>query len=147
MLGIYSFHKAIDMAASKGLDLVEISPNAAPPVCKIMDFGKFKYEAKKKLQEAKKKQKVSTLKEIKFRPNIGTGDFEIKVKNILKFLEDGDKVKVSMMFRGREIVHNEQSLILFKKVIEFAGETVKIESEPKLEGKQMMMILAPAKLK
>jgi translation initiation factor IF-3 len=147
MLGIYQFSKAMDLATSRGLDLVEISPNAEPPVCKIMDFGKFKYEAKKKIQEAKKKQRTSTLKEIKFRPNIGTGDFEIKVKNILKFLEDGDKVKVSMMFRGREIVHNEQSLTLFKKVIEFAGETVKIESEPRLEGKQMMMILAPAKIK
>lgn len=143
MLGIVSIFDALNKADSLSLDLVEISPNAEPPVCKIMDFGKFKYESKKKLQESKKKQKVIVLKEVKFRPNIGQNDFDVKVRNINKFLHEGDKVKVSLWFRGREIVHNEIGKALFSRIIETVGENAKLELEPKMEGKQMMMIMVP----
>jgi translation initiation factor IF-3 len=143
MVGIVSLFEALGKAERAGLDLVEISPQAEPPVCKLMDFGKFKYEAKKKSQEAKKKQKVTVIKEMKFRPNIGQNDFDVKVRNINKFLEHGDKVKVSLWFKGREIVHNELGIQLFNKIIEGTAEFAKIESEPKMEGKQMMMMLAP----
>ena len=141
MVGVVPFAEAMHCANIAGLDLVEISPQADPPVCKILDFGKFKYEAKKKSQDAKKKQKTISLKEIKFRPNIGIGDFDVKMRNILKFLEDGDKVKVSLQFKGREIVHNEIAKQLFAKIIERAGDVAKLELEPKLEGRQMMMIM------
>ncbi|MDX1924137.1 MAG: translation initiation factor IF-3 [Rickettsiaceae bacterium] len=143
MLGVVSLSEALHAASNAGLDLVEISPQVDPPVCKLMDFGKFKYEAKKKLHNAKKKQKTSSLKEMKFRPNIGSGDFDVKMRNIIKFLDEGDKVKVSLAFKGREIVHNELAMGLFKKIIDTAGDKAKIEFEPKLEGKQMMMIMGP----
>jgi len=143
MLGVMSIFDALKKAEIAGLDLVEISPQAEPPVCKIMDFGRFKYESKKKMQESKKKQKVIVLKEVKFRPNIGQNDFDVKVRNIQKFLLDGDKVKVSLWFRGREIVHNEMGKQLFQKVIDAVGEGAKLELEPKMEGKQMMMIMVP----
>ena len=117
MVGVVKLAEALYAASQAHLDLVEISPQAEPPVCKIMDFGKYKYESKKRLQESRKKQKVVSIKEIKFRPNIGQGDFEIKVRNIKKFLEDGDKVRVSMWFRGREIVHNEIGKALFPHII------------------------------
>ena len=143
MLGVMSIFDALKKAESLGLDLVEISPGAEPPVCKIMDFGKFKYESKKKMQESRKKQRVVVLKEVKFRPNIGQNDFDVKVRNINKFLHDGDKVKVSLWFRGREIVHNEIGKALFDRVIESVGENAKLELEPKMEGKQMMMIMVP----
>ena len=146
MLGVVSLSEALNLASNAGLDLVEISPQAEPPVCKILDFGKYKYEIKKKAHEAKKKQKVVVIKEMKFRPNIGSGDFDVKMKNIIKFLDEGDKVKVSLQFRGREIVHNDIALGLFRKIIEAAGEIAKVELEPKLEGKQMMMILVPSKV-
>ena len=141
MLGVMSIFDALRKAEILGLDLVEISPAAEPPVCKIMDFGKFKYESKKKMQESRKKQRVVVLKEVKFRPNIGQNDFDVKVRNIQKFLHEGDKVKVSLWFRGREIVHNEIGKALFQRVIEAVGETAKLELEPKMEGKQMMMIM------
>ncbi len=146
MVGIVSISEALIAASKNGLDLVEISPNVDPPVCKILDFGKFKYETKKKLQGGKKKQKTISLKEMKFRPNIGSGDLDIKIRNIIKFLDDGDKVKVSMMFRGREIVHNQLGHAVFRKIIDTAGEKAKIEYEPKLEGKQMIMIMVPNKI-
>lgn len=143
MKGVVKLAEALYAAAQAGLDLVEISPQAEPPVCKIMDFGKYKYESKKRLQESRKKQKVVSVKEIKFRPNIGSGDFEIKLRNIKKFLEDGDKVRVSMWFRGREIVHNELGKALFPKIIEAVADISKVELEPKMEGKQILMILVP----
>jgi translation initiation factor IF-3 len=146
MIGVVSLNEALHQARNSGLDLVEISPQAEPPVCKILDFGKFKYEAKKKAHEAKKKQKVVVLKEMKFRPNIGQGDFDVKMRNISKFLDEGDKVKVSLQFKGREIVHNEIAMNLFHRIIEAAGEKAKLEMEPKLEGKQIMMVLAPSKI-
>lgn len=141
MLGVMSIFDALKRAEIAGLDLVEISPQAEPPVCKMMDFGRFKYESKKKTQESKKKQRVIVLKEVKFRPNIGQNDFDVKVRNIQKFLQDGDKVKVSLWFRGREIVHNEMGKLLFQKIIAAVGEGAKLELEPKMEGKQMMMIM------
>ena len=143
MLGVMSIFDALKRAEIAGLDLVEISPQAEPPVCKMMDFGRVKYESKKKTQESKKKQRVIVLKEVKFRPNIGQNDFDVKVRNIQKFLSDGDKVKVSLWFRGREIVHNEMGKQLFQKVIDAVGEGAKLELEPKMEGKQMMMIMVP----
>lgn len=143
MIGIVKLEEALRAATAAGLDLVEISPQAEPPVCKIMDFGRHKYESKKRMQEARKKSKVVHIKEVKFRPNIGQGDFEVKVRNIKKFIEDGDKVRVSLWFRGREIVHNEIGQALMQKVMIATEEIAKIELEPKLEGKQMLMILVP----
>ncbi len=143
MLGVMPLFDALKRAEALGLDLVEISPGAEPPVCKIMDFGRFKYESKKKMQESRKKQRVIVLKEVKFRPNIGQNDFDVKVRNIQKFLQDGDKVKVSLWFRGREIVHNEIGKQVFQRIIESVGEHAKLELEPKMEGKQMMMIMVP----
>lgn len=143
MVGIVKLDEAMLAAAKASLDLVEISPQAEPPVCKIMDFGKYKYESKKRMQDSRKKQKTVSVKEIKFRPNIGQGDFSIKVRNIRKFLEEGDKVRVSLWFRGREIVHNELGMQLFKRVIADLEDIAKIELEPKMEGKQMLMILVP----
>ena len=144
MLGVFPLFDALKKADFAGLDLVEIVPGSNPPVCKIMDFGKFKYESKKKLQESKKKQKIVTLKEIKFRPNIGQNDFDVKVRSINKFLSEGDKVKVSVWFRGREIVHNDIGKTLLNKVIEVVSSNAKIELEPKMEGRQIVMIMSPA---
>ncbi|MEY3197168.1 MAG: Translation initiation factor [Pseudomonadota bacterium] len=146
MIGVVSIEEAMRKASEAGLDLVEISPQAEPPVCKILDFGKYKYESKKRLQDSKKKQKVVVLKEVKFRPNIGQHDFDIKVRHIEKFLAEGDKVKVSLWFRGREIVHNEIGAELFKRIIEVVGDKSKLELEPRLEGKQIMMIMVPPKV-
>lgn len=142
MIGVVSFHEAMAAAKSAGLDLVEISPNAEPPVCKILDFSRFKYDAKKKQQEAKKKQKKTALKEMKFKVNIGQGDFDVKVAKIQKFLEEGDKVKVSLWFKGREIVHKDKGMEVFGRILEKLGETVKVDSEPKMEGKQIIMVLS-----
>lgn len=145
MVGVVDIKEALERANLAGLDLVEISPNAEPPVCKILDFGKFKYEAKKRQHEAKKKQKVVVLKEIKLKPNIGSGDFEVKVRKIKEFIADGDKVKISLWFKGREIVHNEIGMRLFTRIRENLGDLVQIEAEPKLEGKQIVMLVAPFK--
>lgn len=130
------------MANDAGLDLVEISPNAEPPVCKILDFSRFKYDAKKKIQEAKKKQKKVALKEMKFKVNIGQGDLDVKIRKIKEFLEDGDKVKLSLWFKGREIVHKDRGKELFDRILESLGTLAKVEFEPKMEGKQIIMIIS-----
>jgi len=143
MHGIVNIREAQDMAERLGLDLVEISPNAAPPVCKILDFGKFKYESKKRLQEARKKQKNIELKEMKFKPNIGQGDFEVKLRKIKEFLKGGDKVKISLWFKGREILHKDIGEKLFERIeLELEG-LAKIDQRPKMEGKQMIMHVSP----
>jgi translation initiation factor IF-3 len=141
MLGVVDLHSAIGKAQSFGLDLVEISPNAEPPVCKIMDYGKYKYELKKKLNDAKKKQKIVEIKEIKLRPTIGEHDLQIKIKQIKKFIEEGEKVKITLRFKGREITHNEIGLNLVNKVIDELQDIAKAESPAKLEGKQILVML------
>ena len=143
MIGVVRLDEAILAAAKASLDLVEISPQAEPPVCKIMDFGRYKYESKKRLQDSRKKQKTISIKEVKFRPNIGQGDFDVKLRNIRRFLEDGDKVRISLWFRGREIVHNELGMQLFQRIIVALEDIAKLELEPKMEGKQMLMIVVP----
>lgn len=131
------------MAEEAGLDLVEIVPNAEPPVCKIVDLGKLKYQNQKKAAEARKKQKTVEIKEIKMRPNIDTHDYEVKMKAALRFFDDGDKVKFTLRFRGREMAHQELGMKLLQRVKEETTEIAKVEAEPKLEGRQMMMVLAP----
>jgi translation initiation factor IF-3 len=147
MLGIVALSEALSKAEKAGLDLVEISPQGEPPVCKIMDFGKFKYESKRRLNDAKKKQKVISLKEMKFKLNIGQGDFDVKLRKIKEFLEEGDKVKVSLWFKGREIIHREIGNELFNRIIEILGDLAKIEQAPKMEGKQIIMIISPGAIK
>jgi translation initiation factor IF-3 len=134
---------AIAEADSHGLDLVEVSPNADPPVCKILDYGKFKFEAQKKRNEAKKKQKVIEVKEIKLRPNIDEHDYQVKMRSVQKFLDEGDKVKVTLRFRGREMAHQELGVNVLNRVREDTDEVAKIEAFPKLEGRQMIMVIAP----
>jgi translation initiation factor IF-3 len=141
MIGIVSLEVAVKMAADRILDLVEISPQGDPPVCKIMDFGKFKYEAKKKANEARKKQKIVELKEIKLRPNIGQNDYDVKMRSIVKFIGEGDKVKVTLRFKGREMAHQEIGMNLLIRLQNDLADMVKIELPPRLEGKQMLMIL------
>ena len=131
------------MAEEAGLDLVEISPNANPPVCKIMDFGKFKYETQKKEAEARKKQKIIDIKEVKFRPNTDTHDYEVKMRNVYKFIENGDKVKITMRFRGREMAHQELGRELLLRVADDTKEMGKVENMPKMEGRQMIMLIGP----
>ena len=131
------------MAEQAGLDLVEISPNANPPVCKIMDFGKYKYEQQKRESEARKKQKIIEVKEIKFRPNTDTHDYEVKMRNVFKFLGNGDKVKITMRFRGREMAHQDLGRILLHRVADDVEGVGKVEHMPKLEGRQMTMIIGP----
>ena len=145
MIGVVTLQEARNQASDSGLDLVEISPTAAPPVCKILDFSRYKYDSKKRQQEAKKKQKRSSLKEMKFKVNIGTGDFDVKLNKIKKFLEAGDKVKVSLWFKGREIVHRDKGHEIFTKIIEKLGESAKIDMPPKMEGKQIIMVLSANK--
>ncbi len=135
----------MDIALDAGLDLVEIQPNANPPVCKILDYGRYKYQAQKKAAEARKKQKTVEIKEIKMRPNIDTHDYEVKMKNMQRFFNDGDKVKVTLRFRGREMAHQDLGMKLLNKVREETTEVAKVESAPKLEGRQMVMVLAPIK--
>jgi translation initiation factor IF-3 len=137
--------RAMDLAAEAGLDLVEISPNAAPPVCKIMDFGKFKYEQQKRESEARKKQKIIEVKEVKFRPNTDTHDYEVKMRNVFRFLEGGDKVKITLRFRGREMAHQNLGRELLERVAEDVKEIGKVENMPKMEGRQMVMMIGPAK--
>lgn len=135
--------QALRMAEEAGLDLVEISPNSEPPVCKILDLGRLKYANQKKAAEARKKQKVVEIKEVKMRPNIDTHDYEVKMKAMLRFFDDGDKVKVTLKFRGREMAHQELGMKLLMQVKEDTLSIAKVEAEPKLEGRQMMMVLAP----
>ena len=134
---------AIAQADAQGLDLVEVSPNTDPPVCKILDYGKFKYEAQKKKNEAKKKQKIIEVKEIKLRPNIDEHDYQVKMRNVQKFLDEGDKVKVTMRFRGREMAHQELGVNVLNRVRDDTEDVAKIEAFPKLEGRQMIMVIAP----
>jgi len=131
------------MAAEAGLDLVEISPNANPPVCKIMDYGKFKYEQQKRESEARKKQKTIEIKEVKFRPGTDVHDYEVKMRNVVRFLENGDKVKVTLRFRGREMAHQDLGRQLLERVAEDTKELGKIENMPKMEGRQMIMMIGP----
>ena len=142
-LGTLPLNKAIEVAKGEGLDLIEISPNANPPVCKIMDFGKFKYETQKKEAEARKKQKIIEIKEVKFRPNTDTHDYEVKMRNVYKFIENGDKVKITMRFRGREMAHQELGRELLLRVAEDTKEMGKVENMPKMEGRQMIMLIGP----
>jgi translation initiation factor IF-3 len=141
MLGVVDFNTALTKAESVGLDLVEIVPNSTPPVCKILDFGKYKYESKKKLQNAKKKQKVVAIKEIKLRPNIGTHDLEVKLKHIRKFISHGEKVKITLRFKGREISHRELGMDLVNKVVDEISDIAQAEIEPKIEGRQIIAML------
>ncbi len=143
MLGVLPIREALSRAAEAGLDLVEISPHAEPPVCKILDFGKYKYEIQKKKNEARKKQKVIEVKEIKLRPNIDEHDYEVKMRSVHRFLDEGDKGKVTMRFRGRERVHQEIGLKVLERGRDELEERVKVEQMPRLEGRQMIMVLAP----
>ncbi len=142
-LGSVPIDQALRMADEAGLDLVEIAPNSEPPVCKILDLGKLKYANQKKAAEARKKQKIVEIKEIKMRPNIDTHDYEVKMKAMNRFFEEGDKVKVTLKFRGREMAHQELGMKLLLQVKDDTQAIAKVEAEPKLEGRQMMMVLAP----
>lgn len=143
MVGVVSIRDALTAAEEADLDLVEISPNAEPPVCKLLDYGKFKYEEQKRKNEARKKQKVIEVKEIKLRPNIDDNDYDIKMRSAQRFIEEGDKVKVTMRFRGREMAHQEIGMNVLIKVRDQLESVAKVEQMPKLEGRQMVMVLAP----
>jgi len=143
MVGVVSIRDALMAAEEAGLDLVEISPNADPPVCKILDFGKFKYEQQKKAAEARKKQKVIEVKEIKLRPNIDDNDYNIKMRNARRFLEEGDKVKLTMRFRGREMAHQDLGMNILMRVRDEMEDLAKVEQMPRLEGRQMVMVISP----
>ncbi len=142
-LGIHDIDTAIGLAEERGLDLVEVSPNASPPVCKILDYGKLKYQEQKKASEARKKQKTVDVKEIKMRPNIDKHDYEVKMRSVVKFISEGDKVKVTLRFRGREMAHQELGLQLLNRVRDDMEEISKVEAMPTLEGRQMIMLLGP----
>ncbi|MDK3072039.1 translation initiation factor IF-3 [Sedimentitalea sp. JM2-8] len=142
-VGVVTPARAMVMAEEAGLDLVEISPNANPPVCKIMDFGKFKYETQKREAEARKKQKIIEIKEVKFRPNTDTNDYNVKMRNVFKFLENGDKVKVTLRFRGREMAHQNLGRELLERVAEDTKDVGRVENFPKMEGRQMIMLIGP----
>ena len=143
MVGVVGRSEALTMAATAGLDLVEIAPNADPPVCKILDYGKFKYEEQKKKNEARKKQKIIEVKEIKLRPSIDDHDYEVKRRSMMKFIEEGDKVKVTMRFRGRELAHQELGMDVLIRVRDDLDEIAKVEQMPRMEGRQMTMVMSP----
>ncbi len=143
MVGVISVQEGIDLAMEVGLDLVEVSPNADPPVCKILDYGKYKYEAQKKANEARKKQKVIAIKEIKMRPGIDEHDYQVKMKNVRRFIDDGDKVKMTIRFRGREMAHQDLGMNVLHRVRDEMEETAKVEQFPRSEGRMMTMVLAP----
>ncbi|MEO1019650.1 MAG: translation initiation factor IF-3 [Pseudomonadota bacterium] len=145
MIGVVPTRRAMQMAEDVGLDLVEVASNATPPVCKILDFGKYKYEAQKKANAARKKQKIIEVKEIKMRPSIDDNDYMIKMKKVRSFLDEGDKVKVTMRFRGREMAHQEIAMGILGKVRDEMADLAKVEQWPKLEGRQMVMVIAPLK--
>jgi translation initiation factor IF-3 len=145
MIGVVRLREALDRARDVGLDLVEVSPTAKPPVCKILDFGKFKYEAQKRANAARKKQRVIEVKEIKMRPGIDDNDYNIKMKKVRNFLDEGDKVKVTMRFRGRELSHQHLAMDILTKVKEEVSDLGKVEQFPKMEGRQMVMVMAPLK--
>ncbi len=142
-LGIMYTREAIEQAAEVGLDLVEVSPNADPPVCKYLDVGKFRYEAQKKANLARKSQKTQEIKEIKMRPNIDDHDYDVKMRNVSRFIEDGDKVKITLRFRGRELSHQQLGMNLLRRVQDDVAELAKVEAFPRMEGRQMLMVLAP----
>ena len=142
-VGVVTPERGMELAEQAGLDLVEISPNAEPPVCKIMDFGKYKYETQKREAEARKKQHIIEIKEIKFRPGTDTHDYDVKMRNVMKFLDEGDKVKITLRFRGREMAHQELGLQLLHRVADDVKDVAKIENMPRLEGRQMVMMIAP----
>lgn len=144
-VGILATDEARERAEDVGLDLVEISPNAQPPVCRLMDYGKFKYEDSKRKQAAKKKQKVITVKEIKYRPGTDIGDYTVKLSKLTNFLENGDKIKATMRFRGREMAHQELGMDLLKRVEADLSELAVVEQYPRMEGRQMVMVMAPRK--
>jgi len=141
--GVVPIAEALSLAERAGLDLVEVSPGADPPVCKILDYGKYKYEAQKKKAEARKKQKTIEIKEIKMRPSIDAHDYEVKMRSIHRFLGEGDKVKVTLRFRGREMAHQDRAIKVLERVREDIGEIAKVEQFPKMEGRQMTMVVAP----
>jgi len=143
MVGVVGRSEALVMATNAGLDLVEIAPNADPPVCKILDFGKYKYEEQKKKNEARKKQKIIEVKEIKLRPGIDDHDYEVKRRSMVKFIEEGDKVKVTMRFRGRELAHQELGMDVLIRVRDDLDEIAKVEQMPRMEGRQMTMVVSP----
>lgn len=144
-LGIVPLSRALDLAEEKSLDLVNIAPTAKPPVCKVMDYGKFKFEQQKKEKEARKNQQVINIKEIRLSPTIDEHDFQTKLRNTVKFLQSGDKVKVSVRFRGRQITHSEIGKRVLERMIEETGEIATVERTPNMDGRQMIMILAPRK--
>ncbi len=144
-IGIVPIAEALEKAAEAGLDLVEISPAAEPPVCKIMDYGKYRFDEQKKRQAARKKQKQTQVKEVKFRPGTDIGDYKVKLRNLTRFLNDGDKVKVTLRFRGREMAHQELGRDLLKRVENDLSELATVEQFPKMEGRQMIMVMAPKK--
>jgi translation initiation factor IF-3 len=143
--GVMSLRTALELAREAGLDLVEISPNAEPPVCRVMDYGRFKFEQSKKAHTARKKQKQVQLKEVKFRPGTEEGDYQVKLRNLVRFLENGDKTKITLRFRGREMAHRELGAQLLKRVEEDLNELALVEQRPKMEGRQMVMVMAPRK--
>jgi len=145
MVGVVPIREAFSRAEEAGLDLVEVSPTASPPVCKILDYGKFKYESQKKAAAARKKQRVIEVKEIKMRPGIDDNDYNIKMRKVREFLDEGDKVKVTLRFRGREMSHQELGAVLLNKVKDEVADRAKVEQFPKLEGRQMVMVMAPLK--
>jgi translation initiation factor IF-3 len=144
-LGIVRTADALVMAEQNDVDLVEIAPTASPPVCRLMDYGKFKYQEQKRQAEARSRQKVIQVKEVKFRPGTDEGDYQVKLRNLRRFLEDGDKAKVTLRFRGREMAHQELGMRVLERVRDDLGELVLVEAMPKLEGRQMVMVLAPRK--
>ena len=146
-LGVVSLMDALRLAGEADVDLVEISPTAVPPVCRLMDYGKFKYAEQKKAAEAKSKQKVIEVKEVKFRPGTDDGDYNIKLRNIRRFLAEGDKCKITLRFRGREITHQEIGIALLNRLRDDLGDTILVEQFPRLEGRQMVMMIAPARKK
>ena len=143
MVGIVDIERAMELAGEAGLDLVEVSPNADPPVCKLLDFGKFKYEAQKKANVARKKQKTIEVKEIKMRPGIDQHDYDVKMRSITRFLGDGDKVKVTLRFRGREMVHQDLGMRVLERLRDEVNELAKVEQFPKMEGRLMTMVISP----
>ena len=143
MIGVMTAREALIRAYDAGLDLLEISPNAVPPVCKITDYGKYKYEQQKKANEARKKQKVVEIKEVKVRPNIDDHDYDVKMRQMKGFIEEGDKVKVTLRFRGREMAHQDLGIKVLERIRLELGETIKVEQMPRLENRQMIMVLAP----
>lgn len=146
-VGVVSINEALQLAYDANMDLVEISPNADPPVCKVMDYGKYQFELNKKLQAAKKKQKQIQIKEIKFRPGTEEGDYQVKLRNLTKFLNDGDKTKITVRFKGRELTHRELGMDLLKRIETDLEEIAAVEQFPKLEGRQMVMVMGPKKKK